>query len=103
MEVEFFILSWFFQEEDGDDLSQAAVKKLIPEKVKKRRKIQTEDGVSNHSNRPLIFYHSKHQQLSSRHTCLQSIYVGMSDKNIGLYVQVTVGRTFNIEVVFIYR
>ncbi|KAL5009397.1 hypothetical protein ScPMuIL_014978 [Solemya velum] len=33
-----------FEEEEGDDASQAAVKKLMPEKVKKRRKIQTEDG-----------------------------------------------------------
>ena len=29
----------------GDELSQAAVEKKIPRKVKKRRKVQTDDGV----------------------------------------------------------
>ena len=34
------------QEECGDEESQRAVEKLLPQKVKKRRKIETEDGVS---------------------------------------------------------
>ena len=33
------------QYEHGDETSQAQVAKLVPEKVKKRRKVQTEDGV----------------------------------------------------------
>ena len=38
-------LSYIFQSEYGDEESQKKVEKLLPEKVKKRRKIQTEDGV----------------------------------------------------------
>ena len=34
-----------FQHEHGDGESQAYVQKQMPSKVKKRRKIQTEDGV----------------------------------------------------------
>ena len=34
------------QYEYGDETSQAAVMKLMPDKVKKRRKVQTEAGVS---------------------------------------------------------
>lgn len=34
-----------FQRDQGDEESQAKVQKLMPQKVKKRRKIQTEDGV----------------------------------------------------------
>ena len=33
------------QEESGDEESQKEVEKLLPQKVKKRRKIQTDDGV----------------------------------------------------------
>ena len=35
----------FLKYEHGDEESQAAVNKLMPSKVKKRRKVQTEDGV----------------------------------------------------------
>ena len=35
----------FPQEEAGDSDSKQEVEKLMPQKVKKRRKIQTEDGV----------------------------------------------------------
>lgn len=36
---------FFSQREEGDDESRKMVDKLMPQKVKKRRKIQTEDGV----------------------------------------------------------
>lgn len=35
------------QADHGSEESQKSVEKLMPQKVKKRRKIQTEDGVSN--------------------------------------------------------
>ena len=36
---------FLFQHEYGDEASQEAVAKLMPDKVKRRRKVQTEDGV----------------------------------------------------------
>merc|ERR1712088_1293489 len=33
-----------FEREDGDEKSQAEVQQLLPRRVKKRRKVQTEDG-----------------------------------------------------------
>ena len=40
------VVCLFSQHEYGDEESKAAVAKLMPTKVKKRRKVQTEDGVS---------------------------------------------------------
>jgi hypothetical protein len=39
-------LGFVLQKEHGEDASQEEVAKLMPSKVKNRRKIQTEDGVS---------------------------------------------------------
>ena len=39
---EFYCL---LQHEYGDEASQAAVHKMLPNKVKRRRKVKTEDGV----------------------------------------------------------
>lgn len=36
-----------FEKEFGSDGSRERVRKLLPEKVKKRRKLTAEDGVSN--------------------------------------------------------
>ena len=44
------------QYEHGDEESQAAVNKLLPNKVKKRRKVMTEDGVSIATNRKMLAY-----------------------------------------------
>ena len=35
-----------FQDEHGDDSAQEKIKKKMPRRVKKRRKVQTDDGVS---------------------------------------------------------
>ena len=37
----------YLQHEHGEDSSQEEVVKLMPQKVKKRRKVQTEDGVTH--------------------------------------------------------
>ena len=43
--VKIYFYCYFFEVRYGDELSQAAVEKKIPRKVKKRRKVQTDDGV----------------------------------------------------------
>lgn len=49
-----------FEQEFGSDTTRERVKKLLPEKVKKRRKLTAEDGVSvvsfGHTNPILIHY-----------------------------------------------
>ena len=39
-------MSFVLQTDNGDEETKKNVDKLMPQKVKKRRKIQTEDGVS---------------------------------------------------------
>jgi len=43
------MLVYGYQYEHGDDQTLAAVTKMMPNKVKRRRKIQTESGVSKQS------------------------------------------------------
>ena len=43
----FIIILFINQDEHGDDSAQEKIKKKMPRRVKKRRKVQTDDGVSS--------------------------------------------------------
>lgn len=45
--IEISLYLYFFKDEHGDDSAQEKIKKKMPRRVKKRRKVQTDDGVSN--------------------------------------------------------
>ena len=68
-------LAWYysgcrlFQHEHGDEESQAAVQKLIPNKIKQRRKVKAQDGVSRPPPRYICF------EIICYNICLYIVYV----------------------------